>query len=249
PAAAPAAAPPAVPPVIASAVLPKAGKADAAALAAALEQATVLVISDRGGSGSGFFVSPNHVVTNHHVLGRSAAGGEALVISKHLRTGYIGTVVATTPPGQATQADFALIRVDVPAGAVRPLALADEPPALGDVVAAGYPTIGIALDRNLRNLAAGDLKAAPQVVLTKGTVSAVQNKERSTPMVLHSADISSGNSGGPLIDACGRVVGINTFLLAGSQSSKANYALGASWLAGFLREAKAPFDWRADACV
>ncbi len=236
--------------VTAPAVGAKGGKATTAELAAALEQATVLVISERGDSGSGFFIAPNYVVTNHHVVGRVAPGGEALVLSKHLKTGYVGTVVATSPPGQAGQsADFAIIRVDVPAGAMRPLALGNEPSSLSEVVAAGYPAIAIAQDRNLRGLAAGNLKAAPEVVLTKGTVSAVQNKDRNTPMVLHSADISAGNSGGPLIDACGRVVGINTFLVSDKQSTKANYALGASWLAGFLRNAKAPFDWREDACT
>jgi S1-C subfamily serine protease len=223
------------------------GKVAPASLAQALEQATVLVVSAGGDSGSGFFVAPNYVVTNHHVVARAAPGTEALVLSKHLKNGYIGTVVATSQPGQA---DFAVIKVDdVPAGSVRPLPVAAEPAALSDVVAAGYPSIAIAQDRNLRRLLAGDLKAAPEVVLTKGTVSAVQNKERNTPMVLHSADISAGNSGGPLIDSCGRVVGINTYIVTSRQTTKANYALGGSWLAAFLRGAKTPFDWRADSCA
>lgn len=228
----------------------KVGKMAPAGLAQALEQATVLVVSAGGDSGSGFFVAPNYVVTNHHVVSRAAPGSEALVLSKHLKTGYIGTVVATSQTGQGTEADFAVIKVDdVPAGSVRPLPLAAEPTSLSDVIAAGYPSIAIAQDRNLRRLAAGDLKAAPEVVLTKGTVSAVQNKERSTPMVLHSADISAGNSGGPLIDSCGRVVGINTYIVTSRQTTKANYALGGSWLAAFLRGAKTPFDWRADSCA
>ena len=223
------------------------GKVAPASLAQALEQATVLVVSAGGDSGSGFFVAPNYVVTNHHVVARAAPGTEALVLSKHLKNGYIGTVVATSQPGQA---DFAVIKVDdVPAGSVRPLPLAAEPAALSDVVAAGYPSIAIAQDRNLRRLLAGDLKAAPEVVLTKGTVSAVQNKERNTPMVLHSADISAGNSGGPLIDSCGRVVGINTYIVTSRQTTKANYALGGSWLAAFLRGSKTPFDWRTDSCA
>ena len=87
------------------------------------------------------------------------------------------------------------------------------------------------------------------MVLTKGTVSAVQNRERNTPMVLHSADISAGNSGGPLIDACGRVVGINTYIVTSRQSTKANYALGGSWLGSFLRGANLPFAWSSDACA
>jgi S1-C subfamily serine protease len=228
----------------------KAGKMTPASLAQALEQATVLVVSAGGDSGSGFFVAPNYVVTNHHVVGRAAPGSEALVLSKHLKTGYIGTVVAISQTGQGTEADYAVIKVDdVPAGSVRPLPLAAEPVALSEVVAAGYPSIAIAQDRNLRRLVAGDLKAAPEVVLTKGTVSAVQNKERNTPMVLHSADISAGNSGGPLIDSCGRVVGINTYIVTSRQTTKANYALGSSWLAAFLRGAKIPFDWRADSCA
>jgi S1-C subfamily serine protease len=223
------------------------GKMTPAGLAQALEQATVLVVSAGGDSGSGFFVAPNYVVTNHHVVGRAAPGTEALVLSKHLKTGYVGTVVATSQPGQA---DFAVIKVDdVPAGSVKPLPVAGEPASLSEVVAAGYPAIAIAQDRNLRRLAAGDLKAAPEVVLTKGTVSAVQNKERHTPMVLHSADISAGNSGGPLIDSCGRVVGINTYIVTSQQTTKANYALGSSWLAAFLRGARTPFDWRADSCA
>jgi serine protease Do len=225
----------------------KAAKMAAASLAQALEQATVLVVSAGGDSGSGFFVAPNYVVTNHHVVARAAPGSEALVLSKHLKNGYIGTVVATSQPGQA---DFAVIKVDdVPAGSVRPLPVAAEPTALSDVIAAGYPSIAIAQDRNLRRLLAGDLKAAPEVVLTRGTVSAVQNKERNTPMVLHSADISAGNSGGPLIDSCGRVVGINTYIVTSRQTTKANYALGSSWLAAFLRGSKTPFDWRADSCA
>lgn len=240
---------PAVVPTVASATAAKAARMNAADLAAALEQATVLVISERGDSGTGFFVAPNFVITNRHVIGRTAPGGEALVLSKHLKTGYVGTVVATSQPGQATQADFAVIQVDVPPGTARPLPIAAEPSALSEVVAAGYPAIAIAQDRNLRRLAAGDLKASPQVVLTKGTVSVVQNKERNAPIVLHSADISAGNSGGPLVDACGRAVGINTFIATNQQATKANYALGGTWLAAFLRAASKPVDWRADACL
>ena len=240
---------PAVVPTVAAATAAKAGKLSSADLAAALEQATVLVISERGDSGTGFFVAPNLVITNRHVIGRTGPGGEALVLSRHLKTGYVGTVVATSQPGQATQADFAVIQVDVPPGTARPLPIAAEPSALSEVVSAGYPAIAIAQDRNLRRLAAGDLKASPQVVLTKGTVSAVQNKERNAPIILHSADISAGNSGGPLVDSCGRAVGINTFIATNQQATKANYALGGTWLAAFLRAASKPVDWRSDACT
>ena len=68
--------------VPAAADLPKAGKASSSQLAKALEQATVWVISEKGEMGSGFFVAPGYVVTNHHVVSRMAPGSEALVVSK-----------------------------------------------------------------------------------------------------------------------------------------------------------------------
>ncbi len=153
----------------------KTGKSTSAGLASALERSTVLIVSPSGDSGSGFFISSNVVVTNRHVVGDAPIGSEMLLVSKALKTPYIGQVLAVAARNQG---DFAMIRADVPANTMQPLPLAAEPAALGDVVAAGYPAIGIAMDRDLRRLAAGDLKAAPQVVLTKGTVSAVQNKDR-----------------------------------------------------------------------
>ena len=90
-----------------------------------------------------------------------------------------------------------------------------------------------------------DFIPAPVPLLATGP----GHKERNAPIILHSADISAGNSGGPLVDSCGRAVGINTFIATNQQATKANYALGASWLAAFLRSAKTPIDWRADACI
>ena len=53
-----------------------------------------------------------------------------------------------------------------------------------------------------------------------------------------SASIAKGNSGGPLVDGCGRVVGINTFInVDQSQSSKINYAIRSQVIATFLQAA------------
>lgn len=56
--------------------------------------------------------------------------------------------------------------------------------------------------------------------------------------VLHDAEISQGNSGGPLLDGCGRVLGINTFTSVGdTTTSTAQYeaAISAESIVAYLR--------------
>ena len=55
------------------------------------------------------------------------------------------------------------------------------------------------------------------------------------PLVVHSAQVSPGNSGGPLVDLCGRVVGINTFVQGDQTAAHVNYALSGGDLLGFLK--------------
>ena len=61
-----------------------------------------------------------------------------------------------------------------------------------------------------------------------------------TPLIVHTASIAKGNSGGPLVDGCGRVVGINTCInVDQSQSAKINYAIRSQVIAAFLQSAGA----------
>jgi serine protease Do len=57
--------------------------------------------------------------------------------------------------------------------------------------------------------------------------------------VVHDANIGRGNSGGPLVDSCGRVIGINSFLsVSDGIDSPVAFALSARELAAFLEKAK-----------
>ncbi len=49
--------------------------------------------------------------------------------------------------------------------------------------------------------------------LTEGVVSSVEQKDRDLELIMHDAALNPGNSGGPLVDANGLVVGINSFVL------------------------------------
>jgi hypothetical protein len=75
-------------------------------------------------------------------------------------------------------------------------------------------------------------------IRTNGTVSGGrQSKQFDT--ILHTAQLSSGNSGGPLVDECGRVLGVNSFSTISDGNDDAGYYFAVSdrEIANFLRQA------------
>src|SRR3546814_17932328 len=98
------------------------------------------------------------------------------------------------------------------------------------------------------DLIAGDAGATPDLNLTQGVVQSVQNSPQGVPVLVHTASVLQGNSGGPLVDACGRVGGITTFIaVAAAQSGRVSYAQTTDVIAGCLGErgAAIPVDPRS----
>jgi S1-C subfamily serine protease len=143
-------------------------------------------------TGSGFLIdTEGHIVTNSHVV----EGASRVQVTLGAEdTSHTAEVVGTDP---AT--DVALLKVDVPAERLHPLALGDSSKVeVGDsVVAIGNP---FGLDRTV----------------TAGIVSALQRQIQApngfsiSHVIQTDAAINPGNSGGPLIDASGSVIGINS---------------------------------------
>ncbi|SDQ29704.1 S1C family serine protease [Natronobacterium texcoconense] len=140
------------------------------------------------GQGSGFLVDDSHVVTNDHVV----AGGEEADLQ------YInGDWTNTRLVGSDRYSDLAVLEVDHVPDEATPLALAEEFPVVGQqVVAVGNP-YGL------------------EGTLTEGIVSGVNRtvdppgRQFSLPNVVQTdAAVNPGNSGGPLVDLDGNVVGV-----------------------------------------
>lgn len=216
------------------------------ALLERLDQATVLVLqSDAAGAlqgtGTGFLVAPGRIVTNRHVVG---APGSRIHIASQTFGVLEARVVASTNTETPGSPDFALLSVDSTAG--QPFQLSIGVQRLLNVVAVGFPGLIVSSDDRFRRLITQESREYPEASVTDGVVTALQSGSGAN-IVLHTAQITPGNSGGPLIDRCGRVVAINTFIQT-RQEGRMNYALAAADIIRFLADHNVQVAPAADAC-
>lgn len=146
--------------------------------------------SSKGGTGTGFFITrQGHVLTNAHVV----EGCNGIAIQKQGATASSAQVVAADK-----QNDLALLRTDTHPAAIAALR-GDRPVRPGEsVVAYGFPLNGL--------VSSGG-------VLTTGTVSALAGLRDDARYFQVSVPLQPGNSGGPLLDTTGTVIGVNTATL------------------------------------
>jgi serine protease Do len=159
---------------------------DLAAVAERLRAVTVHVRGRGAGSGSGVVWRPGVVVTNAHV-----ATGRSLVVETADGAEREAQVLASD-----ARRDLAVLRVATD----------------------GLPVAGIAPPGALRVgalvLAVGNPMGLTGAVTT-GIVPALPAPRRGTALILADVRLLPGNSGGPLSDASGRVVGVNAAILRG----------------------------------
>jgi putative serine protease PepD len=144
-----------------------------------------------GGQGSGFvYDEQGTIITNQHVVD----GGGTITV-----TFWDGSKAAATLVGSDASTDIAVLHVDAAASKLEPLKLGDSGDlAVGDAVVAIGSPFGL------------------EETLTTGVVSAL-NREITAPndfaipgAIQTDAAINHGNSGGPLLNAAGQVVGITS---------------------------------------
>ena len=149
------------------------------------------------GAGSGVLIAPDgYILTNSHVVHR-ANRLEATLMD--------GRTLAAEVVGEDPAADLAVIRVHVPVQL--PYA------ALGESVSLRVGQLVIAIGNPL----------GFQSTVSTGVVSSTGRFWRSAEgrlienIVQHTAPLNPGNSGGPLVDSKGHIVGINTAIILGAQ--------------------------------
>jgi len=204
------------------ALLPVRAVADPSDIAAASRSVVRVVLISRTaegvaliGHGSGLVVAPDLVLTNAHVVAPLAENPNmrAGIVPSQGKSGYFAKIVAFSPRN-----DLALLRL-AEKGSLVPATLFTGAVTDGeDVYAVGYPGN---VDQ-AQGLNPADLMSPVAPVKTRGAVSAGRTS-KGFETILHTAPIGSGNSGGPLLDACGRVIGTNSFGTSSETSADSEF--------------------------
>ncbi|CAN5344498.1 hypothetical protein BH10ACI2_BH10ACI2_08520 [soil metagenome] len=149
--------------------------------------------------GSGFFIAPDRIITNRHVIERAARVEIHLLDGKKFQ---VKGVLAIDGEG-----DLALLQVDVPRALAIPLPIVKAVPQEGEsIVVVGNP---YGLEGSVSN----------------GIVSAVRQISGYGKIIQITASISPGSSGSPVVNMAGQVIGIAT--LQAAEGQNLNFAVPA----------------------
>ncbi|GHJ17723.1 hypothetical protein TPA0908_57180 [Micromonospora sp. AKA38] len=155
---------------------------------------TIRVASLGGTSeGSGFVVSTDgHIVTNDHVV--ADGPGKATVVFND------GSTAAGTVVGQDPESDIAVIKVT--RSGLTPVQFGDS-----DALAVGDPVLAMGSPLSLANTVTAGIVSALDRTMQAGEPG---GPTRYYAAIQTDAAVNHGNSGGPLVDGAGRVVGVNS---------------------------------------
>jgi len=162
------------------------------------------------GLGSGFIISDDgYIITNEHVIGNANKVVVSMTNGEHHDAEIIGKDAAT---------DIAVLKIDKKGLPYLTFGNSDDV-IIGEwVIALGNPF--------------GLFEVGQKPTVTVGVVSATNMKLSAGEgrfyrgMIQTDAAINSGNSGGPLVNSNGEVIGMNAIIFTGSQFNQGNIGLG-----------------------
>jgi serine protease Do len=169
-----------------------------------------LVSNGRRGAGAGVLAGDGLVLTSLHVVGRA----RSVQVLLDDDSSYDARVVATDP-----HVDLALVQI--PANGHAAAVFSNAAPRPGELVYAfGHPW-------GQRNVLTGGVLSA---------VTSLRGRHGEVPVLRTDVQLAPGNSGGPLLNATGEVIGLNAMIFGGDQSVAIPSSLIQSFLAGARKD-------------
>lgn len=169
---------------------------------------SVVVVKTSSVIGSGFFINrEGHIVTNRHVLYNAS---RAEIKTSDGKVFQIRQILQ-----EDSDADLVIASTDAPPREARAVSMSSDLPEAGEkIVVIGNP-LGL------------------EQTVSDGIVSAVRRNNREVDLIQVTAPVSSGNSGGPLLNMRGEVIGVATFQYRTGQNL--NFCVAASRIIAMQR--------------
>jgi S1-C subfamily serine protease len=157
--------------------------------------------------GSGFVIDKaGHIVTNYHVVEGARRVDVSFSNNESMKAKLVGTDPST---------DVAVLQVDAHSRALTPLSLGNS-----DLVRVGDSVVAIGNPFGYdRTVTAGIVSALQRVIQAPNSYSIDH-------VIQTDAALNKGNSGGPLLDASGKVVGVNSQISTGGSTSSGSVGIG-----------------------
>ena len=202
--------------------------------------------------GSGFFVGTEgsaveYIITNAHVVTATDDNGNVIGYANKVHVVFDDVDSDSTVSAKVLKIfdnglDLAILRLEAPTTLRKPLPLrsAESVDIMSSVYALGFP--GIADDSS------GYLPSTTDdVTITEGKVTKEQFQAQGSNYLQVDAAISSGNSGGPLVDETGAVIGINSMVSDPSYGTGLGYALYIDYAIDYFNTMGYPYTLASDA--
>lgn len=169
---------------------------------------SVVVLTFKGdkfsGHGSGLYLGNGLILTNHHVV--EGCEGFRIVLPDGRQIDGKPRAVGNLE----NDLDLAVLET-APLDAMDSARLSSDLDLLEQVYSFGFPQLALRHSANWTALMSGDELVKPDVIGSAGVIQQVFRNNKNVEIVIHSAIIRGGNSGGPLIDRCGNLVGVNSW--------------------------------------
>ena len=203
--------------------------ADESAVANVADKASKSVVSiitnieESAAAGTGIIVSKDgYIVTNKHVV--SKASSIRVIASDGTRYDDVRVV------GEDPLNDIAYLKLEVGNTVLTPLSLGDSATVrVGQSVVA----IGNALGRYQNTVTSGIISGKGRPVTASTSGNSTQRTESLTDLIQTDAAVNSGNSGGPLLNRSGQVIGINVAVATNAQGI--SFAIPVNAMKGTLK--------------